>query len=229
MGLAREGIREMLIATVVLGGLTGLAVWQYWPAAVLPLVIWVWVLAFFRDPRRVALFARGELCAPADGTVTEITRLEHHEVIGGPAIRIGIFLSIFDVHANRSPCRGRVRSIMYSEGRYLDARHPDSGRLNESNTVLIDPGPPVAGPIIIRQVAGKVARRIVCHAREGDDLMIGQRFGMIKFGSRTELILPDRAETVVKAWVGQHVCAGITVLAIQRSVMKRRGCGARHC
>jgi phosphatidylserine decarboxylase len=74
-----------------------------------------------------------------------------------------------------------------------------------------------------------VARRIVCHAREGDDLMIGQRFGMIKFGSRTELILPDRAETVIQAWVGQHVRAGISVLAVQRSIMKRRGCGAGHC
>ncbi len=219
----------MLTATVVLGGLTGLAVWHYWPAAVLPVAVWLWVLSFFRDPPRMAWFARGELCAPADGKVTEITRLEHHEVIGGPAVRIGIFLSIFDVHANRSPCRGRVRSIIHTEGRFLDARHPASGRVNESNTILLDPSPPVAGPIIVRQVAGKVARRIVCHAREGDDLMIGQRFGMIKFGSRTELILPDRAETVVKAWIGQQVRAGISVLAIQRSIMKRRGCGASHC
>ena len=228
MEFAREGIREMLIATVGLGVLTALAVWQYWPAAVLPVVLWVLVMAFFRDPRRVALFARGELCSPADGKVTEIMRLDHHEKIGGPAVRIGIFLSIFDVHANRSPCRGRVVSVTYSRGRFLDARNPKSGRLNESNTVLIDPNPPVAGPIIVRQIAGFLARRITCKIMEGDDVMIGERFGMIKFGSRTELILPDRAETEIKTWVGQSVRAGITVLAVQRSQLGSGGTHARH-
>ncbi|UCG16633.1 MAG: phosphatidylserine decarboxylase family protein [Phycisphaerales bacterium] len=218
----------MLIATVGLGALTALAVWQYWPAAVLPVALWLFVMAFFRDPRRIALFARGELCSPADGKVTEITRLDHHEKIGGPAVRIGIFLGIFDVHANRSPCRGRVVSVTYARGRFLDARNPKSGRLNESNTLLIDPNPPVAGPIIVRQIAGLIARRITCRAMEGDDLMIGERFGMIKFGSRTELIIPDRAETEIKTWVGQSVRAGISVVAVQRSNLSSGGSHARY-
>jgi phosphatidylserine decarboxylase len=179
------------------------------------------VIFFFRDPRRVTLFARGELCAPADGKVTEITHLDHDPDVGGPAIRIGIFLSIFDVHANRSPCRGRVLEIRPAAGEYLDARDPDSGHRNESNTLVIDPSPPVAGPIVVRQIAGKVARRIVCHATVNDELMIGERFGMIKFGSRSELILPDREGTEIKAWVGQSVRAGESVVAVQRSRLLR--------
>lgn len=228
MHFARDGIREMAAATLVLGGLTALAAWLYWPLAVLAVALWLYVMAFFRDPRRMALFARGELCSPADGRVTEITYLDHHEEIGGPAVRIGIFLSIFDVHANRSPCRGRVRSIRYTPGTFLDARNPESGRVNTSKTLLIDPNPPVAGPIIVRQIAGKIARRIVCNVVEGDDLMIGQRFGMIKFGSRTELILPNRDETEIKAWVGQPVRAGISVVAVQRSNINKGVSRGRH-
>ena len=211
----------MTVATLVMGGLTALSLWMYKPAAVLSVALWVFVMAFFRDPRRMKLFARGELCAPADGKVTEITYLDHHEDIGGPAIRIGIFLSIFSVHANRSPCRGRVRSITYAPGRFLDARHPDSGQSNACNMLILDPNPPVTGPIIVRQIAGLIARRIVCNAVVGEDLMIGQRFGMIKFGSRTELILPNRTDSQIKAWIGQTVRAGITVVAVQRPVLIR--------
>jgi phosphatidylserine decarboxylase len=228
MALAREGIREMTIATLVLGGLTALAIWLYPWAAVVPLLLWVLIIVFFRDPRRVALFARGELCSPADGRVRDITRLEHHEAVGGPAIRIGIFLSILDVHANRAPCRGRVVSIDHRKGSFLDARHAEAGNRNEAKTLVLDPDPPVAGPIVVRQVAGMVARRIVCHAREGDDLMQGERYGMIKFGSRTELIVPDLPETEIKAYVGQPVRAGITVLVVQRSHLNAGVQRVRH-
>lgn len=228
MALAREGIREIAIGTVVLGGLTALAVWLCPWVAVVPAALWVFVIAFFRDPRRVALFARGELCAPADGRVRDITRLEHYEAIGGPAIRIGIFMSIFDVHASRTPCRGRVVSIEHKNGSFLDARHPEAGQRNEANTVVMDPDPPVAGPIVVRQIAGRIARRIVCHAREGDDLMQGERFGMIKFGSRTELIVPDRPETEIKAYVGQPVRAGVTVIVVQRSNLNAGVPRVRH-
>jgi len=116
-------------------------------------------------------------------------------------------------------------SIEYQKGSFLDARHPEAGLRNETNTLVLDPDPPVAGPIVVRQIAGRIARRIVCHAREGDDLMQGERFGMIRFGSRTELIVPDRPETVVKSYVGQPVRAGITVIAVQRSNLKA---GVRH-
>ena len=215
MLIAQEGIREITLATLVLGGLAYGAALIYWPLAVPFAVLWLWVLAFFRDPTRLRSFARGEFCSPADGTVTEITELESYEGIDGPAIRIGMFLSLFNVHINRMPCAGRVRSISYCAGKFLDARDPDAGRLNESNTVVIDPQAPLSGPVIVRQVAGLVARRIICHAREGQDWTMGARFGLIKFGSRTELILPHSTDTEVNVVVGQRVRAGMTVLVRQ--------------
>ena len=191
--IAPEGVREIVLATVLLGGGAWLAIGLgWWPVAVPLAAVWVWCVWFFRDPQRATGLSPGELCAPADGRVTEISRVDHDEDIGGPAIRIGVFLSIFNVHINRSPCRGTVRAVRYMPGRYLDARHPDSGRLNESNTLVIDPVAPTRGPVVVRQVAGKVARRIVCHAAEGAALGAGTRFGMIKFGSRLELIVPRR-------------------------------------
>lgn len=173
---------------------------------------WIWVISFFRDPQRIRTFSAGELCAPADGTITEITRLERDETIGGPAIRMGLFLSLFNVHANRAPCAGKVRSISYQKGLFLDARHPKSGAKNESNTLVIESWA-LPGPIVVRQVAGLVARRIVCHAKPGATLSMGERFGMIKFGSRTELIIPAIEGTEVLVKVGDKVNAGLTVMA----------------
>lgn len=213
--IAKEGIREISLATLVLGGLTALAVWLFWPLAILPIVVWLWVLAFFRDPPRRRSFAPGELCSPADGTVTEITQLDHHDAIGGPATRIGIFLSLFNVHVNRSPCSGRVRSLYYRAGEFLDARHSECGRRNESNTISIDPDAPLPGPIEVRQVAGLVARRIICHAKANEHLAIGQRFGMIKFGSRTELIVPRLPDTHIEVKIGDKVRAGLTLMVRQ--------------
>jgi phosphatidylserine decarboxylase len=167
-------------------------------------------------------FKAGELCAPADGTVTEITRLEHHELVGGPALRVGIFLSIFDVHVNRSPCTGTVRSMTYRKGSFHDARDRRSGPENEAKTLVIDPQPPIRGPVIVRQVAGLIARRIICHAREGDALATGARFGMIKFGSRTELIVPDDGTVEPAVELRAKVRAGLTVL-VRQSTLEGRG------
>jgi phosphatidylserine decarboxylase len=213
--IAKEGIREISIATLLLGALAVGLGWLYGPLAILPGIVWIWVLSFFRDPKRQGHFAAGELCSAADGRVTEITELAHYEPLDGPAVRIGAFLSIFNVHINRSPCTGTVRAILHQPGKFLDARHEDSGRLNESNTLLIDPDPPVRGPIEVRQVAGKIARRIICHARPGDRLRSGERFGMIKFGSRTEVIIPRVEGTKLLVKVGDVVRAGLTVLARQ--------------
>jgi len=216
MRLAREGIREIALATLVLGGGAAVLIWQWHWAAAIPLAaVWVWVIAFFRDPPRRALLADGEFCAPADGTVTEVTRLEHHDLVGGPAVRIGIFLSIFDVHINRSPCDGRVRSIEHTPGRFLDARHPESGARNEACTLVLDRARAGRGPVVVRQVAGKIARRIICHATPGVDLARGERFGMIKFGSRTELIVGDDEHLEVTVEVGRRVRAGLSILARQ--------------
>jgi len=214
--VAPEGIGIVVVASVICAAVGAGLEYLWWPLSLPVFAIWVWVISFFRDPRRVRNYVPGEFCAPADGTMTEITRLDHHELIGGPAVRMGMFLSLFNVHANRSPCAGRVRSIDYRKGLFLDARHPESGEKNESNTLVIEPSPPLAGPIVVRQVAGLVARRIVCHARPGDSLSIGERFGMIKFGSRTELIIPLVEGTEIMVKVGDKVKAGLTIMARQR-------------
>ena len=138
--------------------------------------------------------------------------------IGGPVLRIGMFLSLFNVHVNRAPCSGRVRALSYKKGEFLDARHPESGKRNESNTILIDPDEPMPGPIYVRQVAGLVARRIICHIRVDDHMPIGYRFGLIKFGSRTELIIPRRRDTEVLVKIGDKVRGGLTILARQPGV-----------
>lgn len=217
MRLAKEGIREMLIATVVLGA-AAVGLWLWLPVmAAIPAVIWIWAISFFRDPKRAGQFAPGEMCAPADGTVSEVTRLDHHDAIGGPAYRIGIFLSIFNVHINRAPCAGTVRTVTYKPGEFLDARHAESGARNEANTLLIDPDGPQPGPIQVRQVAGLIARRIICHAQPGTRLARGERFGMIKFGSRTELILPDRGDVDITVKPGDTVRAGLTVLVRRKT------------
>jgi len=203
------------MATLVAGVWCAASAWFFWPLAVPAVVLWLWVLWFFRNPARRRSFATGELCGPADGTVTEVSDLADHPAIPGPVVRIGMFLSLFDVHANRAPCAGTVRRVTYRPGEFLDARHPESGKRNESNTLLIDPNPPMPGPIEVRQVAGLVARRIVCHAREGTHVAIGERFGMIKFGSRTELIIPRLEDTEILVRVGDKVHAGLTIVARQ--------------
>jgi phosphatidylserine decarboxylase len=215
MPIAKEGLREIALATIVLGLLAAGGGWLYWPLATPFALVWVWVLSFFRDPPRRGSFESGELCSPADGTVTEITHLDDYEPIGGPAVRIGVFLSLLNVHINRAPCNGTVRSLSYRAGEYLDARHPESGRRNESNTLLIDPDGLMPGPIEVRQVAGFVARRIICHASPHQHLDIGSRFGLIKFGSRTELLIPRREGTEIMVKLGDKVRAGLTVMARQ--------------
>ena len=204
------------MAVLILGALGwGLGL-IWWPLSIPFLVVWLWVVSFFRDPPRRRYFSLGDLCSPADGTVTEITHLDQHEAFGGPSVRIGIFLSLFNVHVNRMPCAGKVRSAAYKKGEFLDARHAESGQRNESNALIIDPEPPLPGPVVVRQVAGLVARRIVCHVKPGDSLGMAARIGLIKFGSRTELIVPRLESTEVLVKVGDRVYGGLTVLVQQK-------------
>ncbi len=218
----------MLLGTVVLGGLAALAAWALWPLAIVPLAVWVWLIAFFRDPRRQRSYEPGMLCSPADGTITEITEIAAGDADGwrwadgqqrppydGPAIRIGMFLSLFNVHINRMPCSGRVRETRYTPGEFLDARSPHCGVRNEANALLVDTDGSMPGPIVVRQVAGKVARRIICPLKSGDRAAIGDRIGLIKFGSRTELIIPRVAGTEITVKVGQAVRGGLTIVARQ--------------
>lgn len=215
MRLAREGYPQMAACTVVLCGAMWLVSLWWWPAALPLLGVWVWSIAFFRDPKREGVFAEGELCSPADGTVQDICEFEEYPSFEGPVVRVGIFLSLFDVHINRSPCAGRVRSVVYRPGKFYAAMKAEAVDRNESNALVIDPHGMLPGPVGVRQIVGMAARRIVCHAREGTELKRGERFGLIKFGSRTELIVPkvDGMEILVK--IGDKVRAGLTPLVRQ--------------
>jgi phosphatidylserine decarboxylase len=147
---------------------------------------------------------------PADGKITDIETVDENEFIKGKALRIGIFLSVFDVHINRSPCKARVEKITYRQGKYLDARKSESGLVNESNDLWMMKIEPPYDKLIVRQISGAIARKIVCKINEGEELVSGQRFGMIKFGSRTELYVPVRENVRSLMSVGDKVKAGLT-------------------
>lgn len=188
------------------------ALLTFWLVELLLLALLVWALMFFRDPSRQTPQDNRLLVAPADGKITDIETVDQSEFIAGPVLRIGIFLSIFDVHINRAPCRATVETITYRKGRYLNALNPLSGQLNESNTLVLMRANEPRGRLAVRQISGAIARRIVCAAREGQELAPGERFGMIKFGSRTELYVPANAKIACLVRVGDRVRAGTTPL-----------------
>jgi phosphatidylserine decarboxylase len=175
-------------------------------------IVLVWSLAFFRDPRREAPSDDALLVAPADGKVTDVETVDESEFIGGPALRIGIFLSIFNVHINRAPCQARVEAITYRKGRYLNAMSPLSGKVNESNALAMVRANEPKDRLIVRQISGAIARRIVCVARQGQELARGEEFGMIKFGSRTELYVPMSENMECLVQISDKVRAGVTPL-----------------
>jgi phosphatidylserine decarboxylase len=172
------------------------------------MVLFFCTVAFFRDPNRRVPPDPLVIVAAADGTVTDIAELDENEVLKTKTRRVGIFLSIFDVHTNRAPIDGRVIYRRHREGLCLDARRPECSEKNESMTWALE-NPRVA--IVVRQLTGAIARRIVAWAEIGDELKKGQRFGMIRFGSRTEVYLPLAATVLVK--VGDHVLGGSTIIA----------------
>lgn len=173
-------------------------------------VVFIWALSFFRDPERIVPEEKGILLAPADGKITDIETVDETDFIGGKAIRVGIFLSVFDVHINRSPCKVRVEKIAYHEGKFLDARNLESGRVNESNDLWMTRIEPPFDKLIVRQISGAIARRIVCRTTAGGELLMGERFGMIKFGSRTELYMPVGESVKCLVKTGDKVKAGLT-------------------
>ena len=184
----------------------------FWFAAGPSAVLWLFCLAFFRDPKRVIPDEQGLLVSPADGKVTEVATVDGVEGIDGPAIKISIFLSVFNVHVNRTACSGRVVRTDYQPGEFLDARHPECGIRNERNTIVVEPDKGIRGPVIIRQIAGLIARRIVCNVTSGDVLQRGQRIGLIKFGSRTDLLVPADSGLEPTVQVNDHVKGGATIL-----------------
>jgi phosphatidylserine decarboxylase len=171
-------------------------------------VLILYTLFFFRDPDRNIPADRNAVLAAADGTVTDISEVDETEVLKTRMRRVGIFLSIFDVHTNRAPIDGRITYRQHHEGLCLDARSQDCSEKNEAMTWGIE-NPRVT--VVVRQLTGAIARRIVAWAEVGDQLAKGERFGMIRFGSRTEVYLPLTASVLVKA--GEHVAGGSTIIA----------------
>lgn len=176
------------------------------------LAVLLWILAFFRDPNRQIPAGSDILLSPADGKITDIEVVRDEEFIGTQALRIGIFLDIFNVHINRTPCAVKIDEITYKKGLYKNALNSESARVNESNAIVMTRIDAPNDKLLVRQISGAIARRIVCHARIGQDFTGGQSFGMIKFGSRTELYLPMRNNVHCLVKPGDKVKAGLTIL-----------------
>jgi phosphatidylserine decarboxylase len=211
---ARWGLAELIwLCLPLLAAAILLACTRYYYAAVVPAVPLCLIVYFFRDPRRTAPTVPGVLVAPADGKVVEITYLEHDEFIGGPAIRIGIFLSIFNVHLNRAPSESRVIDLRYSPGGFLNALNPESAIKNENTWIGLEEEASPHRRVAVRQISGAIARRIVCDLRPGQRLSRGQKIGMIKLGSRTELIIPDTNDLSITISIDRKIKAGETVMA----------------
>ncbi|SDB72424.1 phosphatidylserine decarboxylase [Belnapia rosea] len=195
------------VAVAVLGGLL-LGSWLFW----LGLTFTLFCLYFFRDPRRVAPDREGLVVAPADGHVVSVMPAVPPAELGlGPAPRwrVAIFLSVLDVHVNRAPVAGRVTRIAYRPGKFLSANLDKASEDNERNAIALRL--PDGRDVAVVQIAGLVARRILCDIREGDSVQAGERFGIIRFGSRTDVYLPEGIRPMVA--VGQTMIGGETVLA----------------
>jgi phosphatidylserine decarboxylase len=211
--ITKDGLPQMAGSTVVLAALAWVAIrFIWWPLVIVPFAIWIWVIAFFRDPDRTVPTGVGIFVSPADGTITDITELDDPDV-GKPCVSIGIFLSVFNVHVNRMPMSGKILRVTARAGKCLDARSPESRTQNVARTIVFDPIVPNVGPIAVRQITGLLARRIVCHANSGQVYTVGERYGMIKFGSRTELIIPKESPLDIHVRPGDKVQGGATILA----------------
>lgn len=223
---ARAGLAELLVfSALTFGPAAVLAAWLSQTEVSNPVRIASWlavggllvlgglIVWFFRDPERPIPTGPGLVVSPADGIVSSIDELPHDDFIGGPAVQIGIFLSIFHVHLNRAPLAARVIGLSYRRGKFLNALRPESARENEQLAIRMQETAPPYRRIVVRQIAGAIARRIVCWLRPGEELSRGERLGMIKLGSRTELVLPREAGLEVLVQIGQGVQGGSTILA----------------
>ena len=219
-GLSKHGLRTIVVATIGLGLLCVLAAWGalrvsavLWIVATMPAVVWLWTLWFFRDPDRTSPEGEHRFVSPADGIVADITPVGPDGRLGCEGVKIAVFMSVFDVHVNRSPLGGQVDRIEHKKGSFLDVRDPLASERNESTTIyLTHTCCDEEYPVVVRQIAGLLARRIVTDISEGQTLLRGQRIGMIKFGSRLEFILPSTLIGEIRVGVGDRVTAGQTVL-----------------
>jgi phosphatidylserine decarboxylase len=218
LGLARLGLAEVVCTSVVfalLSALLGAAAvflhWGFWIPLAAVLILWFQLVFFFRDPERIIPNDPSALLSPADGTITHVGEVDDADFPAGRAFRISIFLSVFNVHVNRAPRLARVVSLRYFAGSFLDARHPDCAEKNEQ--LWIDLAEVDSGRLIrLKQISGAIARRIVCWLKPGEHMQAGDRFGMIKFGSRTDVLIAASESFEVLARVGHRVKGGSTIL-----------------
>ena len=212
MRFAREGRLFIAISTVVAAALLVWAVYNggigRWALALVVTAVALWVAYFFRDPERSG--ERGEqlVVAPADGKVVLVTEVDEPAFVHGRATRISIFMNVFSVHVNRYPVSGTVRYVKYAQGRFLNAVSEQSSAENEQMSVGIEAG---RHRVLVRQIAGLIARRIITYSREGERVAQGDRMGLIRFGSRVDVFVPTDASLRVR--LGELTSAGTTVIA----------------
>ena len=212
MKFAREGLPFIAIGAVLALVATWWAfrrgAWPFWLLAVVMIIVAVWVAYFFRDPERSGERGDRVVISPADGKVVLITEVDEPAFIHGRAMRVSIFMNVFSVHVNRYPISGTVKYVQYNPGKFLNAAVEKSSLENEQRSVGIESGP---YRILVRQIAGLIARRIVTYSREGERVEQGERMGLIRFGSRVDVFMPTDATIRVK--VGELAIAGTTPIA----------------
>lgn len=210
-GFARDGIKELIAGLfffATAGVLSGFFFPYLLPVAVLG---FVFVAYFFRDPQRQVPQGSDAVVSPADGTIVDITELDENEFLKCKAVRIGIFMSVFSVHVNRMPIAGRIQFVRHTPGKFLNALKKEAALSNENNLIGAH-NDERNFDFMVRQIAGIIARRIVCACKTGDSLAKGEKFGMIKFGSRAEVYLPKEIAGELQVKINDHVKAGESIL-----------------
>lgn len=217
LGLARHGLAEVILFSLLFASLSigagflgELVHWACWLLLVPLGLLWLEIIYFFRDPQRTIPTEPNALVSPADGKVTNIEEVDEPD-FPGRALRISIFLSIFNVHVNRLPRSGRVTQVRYFPGAFLDARNPESAVRNEQLWIDLEDAQ-TGRPLRVKQISGAIARRIVCWLKKGDEVVRGERLGMIKLGSRTDILIPVGLAQELLVKVGDTVKGGATTL-----------------
>jgi phosphatidylserine decarboxylase len=212
LNFAREGLLFIAIAAVVAAGAFGFAIsrrlWGLWLAAFVLLLLALWIAYFFRDPERIGDRGPSLVVSPADGKLVMITEVSEPTFIQGRAIRLSIFMNVFNVHVNRYPVDGVVKYVHYNKGKFFNAAAEKSSLENEQMSVGIETG---SYRVLVRQIAGLIARRIVTYSKLAETVKQGDRMGIIRFGSRVDVFLPPGSR--VQAKLGDATTAGVTILA----------------
>ncbi|HEY0529329.1 MAG TPA: phosphatidylserine decarboxylase family protein [Gemmatimonadaceae bacterium] len=212
MNFAREGLLFIAIAAIIAAGAFGFAVtrrsWGLWLAAFVLLLLALWVAYFFRDPERTGERGQTLVVSPADGKLIMITEVDEPSFINGRATRLSIFMNVFNVHVNRYPIDGTVEYVHYNKGKFFNAAAEKSSLENEQMSVGLHSG---NVRVLVRQIAGLIARRIVTYSKVGDKVKQGDRMGIIRFGSRVDVFIPTGSS--IRAKLGDVTSAGVTILA----------------